>query len=89
MIKCLLCLVSCVLVFILPLPVVVQERDDELARKLVTQAGDDKDDDMEDVYSSSAVHIQLAMSETKPFTRYSPLTPLAWPERPPHHPPGR
>ena len=52
----------------------VQERDDELARKLVTQTGSEKDDDTEDPHSS-AVHIQLAMSETKPFTRY-----WAWPK---------
>ena len=53
--------------------VVVQERDDELARKLVTQVGDEKDEDTEEQHSSSAVHIQLAMSETKPFTRYDKL----------------
>ncbi|XP_076446756.1 uncharacterized protein LOC143284040 isoform X2 [Babylonia areolata] len=46
-----------------------KERDDELARKLVTQAADEKDDDTEDTHASSAVHIQLAPSETKPFTR--------------------
>ncbi|KAL8569320.1 hypothetical protein ACOMHN_024268 [Nucella lapillus] len=46
-----------------------KERDDELARKMVTQANDEKDEDTEDMYGSSAVHIQLAPSETKPFTR--------------------
>lgn len=47
----------------------MQDRDDELAQKLVTQGVDEKDEDTSDVFSSSAFHIQLAMSETKPFTR--------------------
>ncbi|PVD34338.1 hypothetical protein C0Q70_05609 [Pomacea canaliculata] len=46
-----------------------KDRDDELAQKLVTQGVDEKDEDTSDVFSSSAFHIQLAMSETKPFTR--------------------
>jgi hypothetical protein len=43
-----------------------QDRDDELACKMTTQTGEEKDEDTEDHQS---VHIQLAVSETKPFTR--------------------
>ncbi|KAK7496607.1 hypothetical protein BaRGS_00012259 [Batillaria attramentaria] len=45
------------------------DRDDELARKMAPQSGQEKEEDTEGPFSTSEVHIQLAMSETKPFTR--------------------
>nr|KAG5706312.1 hypothetical protein BaRGS_026094 [Batillaria attramentaria] len=46
-----------------------KDRDDELARKMAPQSGQEKEEDTEGPFSTSEVHIQLAMSETKPFTR--------------------
>ncbi|XP_055958711.1 pericentriolar material 1 protein isoform X2 [Patella vulgata] len=47
-----------------------KERDDELASEMMIQDGDDKDQETEWPYkTSSGVKIELAVSETKPFTR--------------------
>ncbi|XP_062615320.1 pericentriolar material 1 protein-like isoform X1 [Saccostrea cucullata] len=44
-------------------------RDDALANEVLIQDSEDKDDDSEFPYKTSPVQIELAPSETKPFTR--------------------
>lgn len=46
-----------------------KERDDEFANEVRIQDSEDKDDDTESPYKNAPVQIQLAPSETKPFTR--------------------
>uniref|UniRef100_K1R4A2 Pericentriolar material 1 protein n=1 Tax=Magallana gigas TaxID=29159 RepID=K1R4A2_MAGGI len=46
-----------------------EERDDEFANEVRIQDSEDKDDDTESPYKNAPVQIQLAPSETKPFTR--------------------
>lgn len=47
----------------------LKERDDEFANEVRIQDSEDKDDDTESPYKNAPVQIQLAPSETKPFTR--------------------
>ena len=47
---------------------ILQARDDELANEVEVQDADDKDEDPESPFKG--VQIELAPSETKPYTRY-------------------
>ena len=47
----------------------LQARDDEFANEVRIQESEEKDEDTESPYKNASVQIQLAPSETKPFTR--------------------
>lgn len=47
----------------------MQARDDEFANEVRIQESEEKDEDTESPYKNASVQIQLAPSETKPFTR--------------------
>lgn len=48
----------------------IQSRDDDFANEVQVKDSEDKDEDTESPYKRSPVQIELAVSETKPFTRY-------------------
>jgi hypothetical protein len=47
----------------------LQSRDDDFASEVQIKDGEEKDEDKEFDYKMSPVQIELAVSETKPFTR--------------------
>ncbi|XP_046569046.1 pericentriolar material 1 protein-like isoform X4 [Haliotis rubra] len=46
-----------------------KDRDDELASEMPVQDAEEKDEDPESPYKAAGLQIELAVSETKPFTR--------------------
>ncbi|XP_071088447.1 pericentriolar material 1 protein-like isoform X2 [Haliotis cracherodii] len=46
-----------------------KDRDDELASEMPIQDAEEKDEDPESPYKAAGLQIELAVSETKPFTR--------------------
>lgn len=48
---------------------ILQDRDDELASEMPIQDAEEKDEDPESPYKAAGLQIELAVSETKPFTR--------------------